>query len=176
VPRSLHLALHFGRRLLSHQQLGLAGRHLQPVERPAGYPPAELSYYRGSLYLLEKQSWGDDRRSDSAGSSGKNCHLKTDGQLAQRFGVAARTVRYDAGFKEALDRVAEIAGDEVRSAVLSLRSPQRGPHPPAKPGASGLPGPASLLPASRVAAHSRHELAALVADDSLQFACFGRVR
>ena len=81
--------------------------------------PAELSYYRGSLYLLEKQSWGGDRRSDSAGSSGKNCHLKTEGQLAQRFGVAARTVRYDAGFKEALDRVAEVAGDEVRSAVLS---------------------------------------------------------
>ena len=40
--------------------------------------------------------------------------------IASRHGVDRATIHRDAQFAQALDRVAEIAGDEVRSAVLSL--------------------------------------------------------
>jgi N6-adenosine-specific RNA methylase IME4 len=44
---------------------------------------------------------------------------RTAEAVANRDGVGRRTVHRDAQFAQALDRVAEIAGDEVRSAVLS---------------------------------------------------------
>lgn len=75
--------------------------------------PAEVAYYRGCAYLEEKDSWGGPR------ASGQNDHLKTCEVLADQHGVGEKTIRRDAAFAAALDRQAELHGEEFRAAVLS---------------------------------------------------------
>jgi ParB-like chromosome segregation protein Spo0J len=88
--------------------------------------PAEAAYYRGLEYLEEKKEWGGDRRSEASRSSDQNDHLKTAEQLAVEYGVGPATVRRDAQFAQALDRLADLrrriralpeTGREYRRAV-----------------------------------------------------------
>lgn len=74
------------------------------------------SYWRGKLYLAEKQQHGGAREKASAQSA----HLKrTYDKIGQRFGVNGATIRRDAAFAEALDKIADLCGDEVRKCVLN---------------------------------------------------------
>jgi hypothetical protein len=79
------------------------------------YSPEMKSYVRGKQYLTRKQRHGGARKKASARSE----HLKTADAVAAEYGVGRTTVRRDADFAEALDRVAGHCGDEVRQQVLS---------------------------------------------------------
>jgi len=76
--------------------------------------PQQMSYLRGKWYEREKQNYGGDRK-----SSGQNVHLKTSEIVASQTGVVARTVRRDAEYAHAVDKIAEVAGSEVRDTILS---------------------------------------------------------
>ena len=78
--------------------------------------PAEVSYYRGLEYLEEKGPRGRPRLDEK---SVQNAHFKSREAVASRHGVDPVTVHRDAQFARALDRLADLAGDEVRGAVLS---------------------------------------------------------
>lgn len=74
----------------------------------------EASYYRGKLYESRKLNHGGDRI-----SSGKNFHLKTAEKIGEEYGVTGRTIRNDAQFSKAIDKVATELGEEAKSAILS---------------------------------------------------------
>lgn len=103
--------------VLGHQ---LARRNLSPEQ---------MSYLRGELYRRTKKPHGGDRT-----ASGQNVHLLGDSPqppatpgltaaaVGSETGVNEKTVRRDAQFADAVDTLAEAAGDsapEVRSAILS---------------------------------------------------------
>lgn len=79
-------------------------------------------YLRGKRYRAEKKEHGGDRKSDE--SSGQNVHhsKKTAERLANEYGVDEKTVRRDAAFAESVDRIAEVAGPEVKAKILSGQS------------------------------------------------------
>jgi len=60
----------------------------------------EASYYRGKLYESRKLSHGGDRK-----SSAQNEHLKTAEEIGEQYGVGQATIRRDADFSEAVDKV-----------------------------------------------------------------------
>ena len=69
----------------------------------------EASYYRGILYESKKLNHGGDRN-----SSVQNAHLKTAEQIGKEYGVNESTVRRDATYAKAVDKVAEEVGEEAR--------------------------------------------------------------
>ena len=77
--------------------------------------PAEVSYYRGQEYLEEKRPVGANQYTERVSQN----ETPTAEAIASRYGVGRATIHRDAQFAQALDRVADIAGDEVRRAVLS---------------------------------------------------------
>lgn len=75
----------------------------------------EASYYRGKLYESRKLNHGGDRE-----SSGQNVHLeKTAEIIGKEYGVTERTIRRDAEFSKAVDKVAEKVGKEAKNAILT---------------------------------------------------------
>ena len=105
--------------------------------------PQQLSLLRGRCYLQEKAEHGGDRRSEDAGSSGQSGHLKTgpadaDGSsgqpghlktdaAAERVAVetksSARTVRRDAVYAQAVDRIGRLnskAKADIESGTLKF--------------------------------------------------------
>ena len=74
----------------------------------------EASYYRGILYESKKLNHGGDRN-----SSGQNAHLKTAEQIGKEYGVNESTVRRDATYAKAVDKVAAELGNEAKQAILS---------------------------------------------------------
>jgi len=62
----------------------------------------EASYYRGILYESKKLNHGGDRN-----SSVQNAHLKTAEQIGKEYGVNESTVRRDATYAKAVDKVAD---------------------------------------------------------------------
>lgn len=75
----------------------------------------EASYYRGKLYESRKLNHGGDRE-----SSGQNAHLeKTAEIIGKEYGVNERTIRRDAEFSKAVDKVAEKVGKEAKNAILT---------------------------------------------------------
>ncbi len=82
--------------------------------------PAEISYLRGREYLAVKQDHGGDRRH---GSSGQNVHLKAGEQVAARHGVGEKTVRRDAEYSRAVDTMASVLGDDMRTQILTGEAP-----------------------------------------------------
>lgn len=62
--------------------------------------PDMRAYLIGRKYATEKKSHG--------GARGNNCPLKTDEKIAQEFNISPRTVKNDAQFFEAIERVCKI--------------------------------------------------------------------
>jgi hypothetical protein len=79
------------------------------------YAPEMKSYVRGKQYLARKKQHGGARKKASAHLG----HLKTADLVAAEYGIGRNTVRRDAAFAAALDKVADWCGDEVRQNVLS---------------------------------------------------------
>jgi hypothetical protein len=79
------------------------------------YSQEMKAYVRGTDYLARKKQHGGARKK----ASGQRVHLKTADAVAAEYGVEGRTVRRDAVFAEALDKIAAHCGDEVREKVLS---------------------------------------------------------
>jgi N6-adenosine-specific RNA methylase IME4 len=76
--------------------------------------PNEVSYYRGKLYeSLKRQG----ERSDI--TSGQNVHKSTSEEMAEKYGVSEKTIRRDAEFSKAVDRVEAEAGIDIKDAILS---------------------------------------------------------
>ena len=87
--------------------------------------PQDLTYTRGDLYERRKKSWGGDRKSEDAGSSGQNAHLtdeKTADEVAAGSGVGENTVRRDAEYSRAVDVLTEAFGENFKAHVLSGES------------------------------------------------------
>jgi N6-adenosine-specific RNA methylase IME4 len=83
--------------------------------------PEQASYLRGKQYEREKLGHGGERR-----SSGHCDHLnqgKAQDRLADTHKVSAKTIQRDAAFARAVDKLAEVAGDEARSAILTRDAP-----------------------------------------------------
>jgi len=75
----------------------------------------EVSYYRGKLYESRKRQ---GERTDL--TCAKNLHkLKTADVIGKEYGVTGTTVRNDAQFSLAVDKVAEEVGEEAKRAILS---------------------------------------------------------
>ena len=75
----------------------------------------EASYYRGKLYSARKQQ---GKRTDL--TLGKNFpKLDTAEELGKQYGVTGRTVKSDAKFSQAVDKVAAELGNEAKQAILS---------------------------------------------------------
>jgi len=77
--------------------------------------PEMASYYRGKLYeSRKKQGARIDLTSD------KNCQkLSTAEEIGNQYGVHGNTVRNDAKFSQAVDKVAEELGEEAKRAILT---------------------------------------------------------
>lgn len=77
--------------------------------------PEETSYYRGKLYESRKLDYNRDRDS--------NGHFVRLGNTAEtigkEYGVDEKTIRRDAEFSNAVDKVATELGEEVKTAILS---------------------------------------------------------
>ena len=75
----------------------------------------EASYYRGKLYESRKLNHGGDRK-----SKGQNVLLKTTAEkIAEEYGVTDKTIKRDAEFSKAVDKVAEKVGKEAKNAILT---------------------------------------------------------
>lgn len=75
--------------------------------------PETRAYLIGSLYAEAKPEHGGDRASTQSG------HLKSAEKIGSEHGVSPNTVRRAEQFKEAVDGVAEKAGEQVKEAILS---------------------------------------------------------
>jgi hypothetical protein len=80
------------------------------------------AYYRGKEYLLTKKADGNPQLGQNVqvGRTPKN----TADSLAEKHGVDGRTIRRDAKFAEAVDRISEQQGNEAREQILSGQSGQ----------------------------------------------------
>lgn len=79
--------------------------------------PNEVSYYRGKLYESQKRQ---GNRTDL--TSGNNYQKSTAEEIAERYGVSEKTIRNDAEFSKAVDRVEAEAGIDIKEAILSGRA------------------------------------------------------
>ncbi len=77
--------------------------------------PQEASYYRGKLYESRKLKRGENR-----GPKGK---FFTSGNVAddigKQYGVTDRTIKNDAQFSAAVDKIAAEVGEEAKNAILT---------------------------------------------------------
>jgi hypothetical protein len=77
-----------------------------------------MSYFRGTDYNAVKQSHGGSRRGRK--SSGQSDLMKkTTEQLAEKYGVSAKTIQRDGTFAKVIDKIVEEYGDaEVKRKLL----------------------------------------------------------
>ncbi|HEV8069615.1 MAG TPA: hypothetical protein VGP76_17885 [Planctomycetaceae bacterium] len=95
--------------------------------------PEQLSYFRGKQYEAEKR---EPHRPDKVAGSAT---LSTADKIAKEHGVSPRTIREDAHFAKAVDRLADESGPSARrvaldgsrpkSAVVAAAFGKRGPSP-----------------------------------------------
>jgi site-specific DNA-methyltransferase (adenine-specific) len=76
--------------------------------------PNEVSYYRGKLYESQKRQ---GNRTDL--TSGNYYQKSTAEVIAERYGVSEKTIRNDAEFSKAIDKVEAEAGSDIKDAILS---------------------------------------------------------
>jgi N6-adenosine-specific RNA methylase IME4 len=77
----------------------------------------QMKYLRGLQYTREKNKHGGDRKTEEI--KGKNFPLeKTAQRLAEQHKVSDRTIKNDEKFTEAIDRIAEVAGEDVKHKIL----------------------------------------------------------
>jgi phage N-6-adenine-methyltransferase len=83
--------------------------------------PQQMAYIRGKLYQEEKKAVTNPGGANQYTAVGdQNDHQpKTSERIAEQTGVSAPTVRRDADFAEAVDRLAEVTGPEARDRILS---------------------------------------------------------
>lgn len=74
----------------------------------------QKAYLRGKRYRAEEKGHGGSRE-----ASGQNAHLKTAERLAEEYDVDEKTIRRDADFADAVDKVAETHGKEAKAVLLS---------------------------------------------------------
>ena len=75
----------------------------------------EASYYRGKLYESRKLRQGGDRKSKA-----QNVLLiNTAEEIGKEYGVSHMTVKRDAEFSKAVDKVANEIGEKAKEAILS---------------------------------------------------------
>ncbi len=84
----------------------------------------QKSYLRGKRYKHEKKKAPNESgRNQHSEVSGQNGHQpKTDERLAEEYGVGSRTIRRDAQFSEAVDKIGENVSREVKNEILTGRS------------------------------------------------------
>jgi hypothetical protein len=100
-----------------------------------------VSYTRGKRYLLARHGHGGHRRTPNGragqlsrsngqagssgpnpslnGSSGQSDHLKTEERLGREYGVAPRTIRWDADYATAVDAIVASCGEWAKSLLVS---------------------------------------------------------
>ena len=84
----------------------------------------EASYYRGKLYESRKLNHGGDRK-----SKGQNVLLKTTAEkIAEEYGVTDKTIKRDAEFSKAVDKVAEKVGKEAKNINKVMNSSVQNAH------------------------------------------------
>lgn len=75
----------------------------------------EASYYRGKLYESRKKDTHSHPK-----SVGKNYpRLRISEEISKEYGVSEKTIRNDAEFSKAVDKVAEKVGKEAKNAILT---------------------------------------------------------
>lgn len=80
--------------------------------------PQEASYYRGKLYESMKRQGA---RTDI--TSAQNEHKFTTAEvIAKEYGIGQATIRRDAEFSAAVDKVAQEIGEEAKHAILTGRA------------------------------------------------------
>ena len=79
--------------------------------------PQQISDLRGKRYLIEKK---EDHRPKEKGGQSDHLSEKTATKLAKEYGVSERTIRRDAKFAEAVDKLPT----EEKARVLSGKSPR----------------------------------------------------
>ncbi len=82
--------------------------------------PEQQSYLRGKRYNLEKAQHGGDRKSESRGKSFPL--IGTAERLADQYKVSDRTIKNDASFATAVDKIVAVAGAEARQDILGRSS------------------------------------------------------
>lgn len=99
--------------------------------------PADIAYRRGVLYEAEKQAKSGAPKGNQNAAAGDEKQLghndpiepegRTSQQLASHETVSEKTVRRDAEFKNALDRIAQVCGDAARDDIRSgtLKVPKK---------------------------------------------------
>jgi hypothetical protein len=80
--------------------------------------PEQASYLRGKQYLLEKQPRGGTR-SPKGHSDPVLEGAGTAGRLSAQHHVSAKTIKRDAAYARAVDRLAEALGPETRQTLLA---------------------------------------------------------
>lgn len=90
--------------------------------------PEQLSYARGKEYLLAKEAAGEGpNNGQDLSARGQNVHQPPGGEkiaeaVARRCGVNEKTVRRDAAYAEAVEKVAA-GDDDAQAAILSGTMP-----------------------------------------------------
>ena len=78
---------------------------------------AQKSYLRGRRYQAEKKAHGDR----GPEKIDQNDPSSTSDRLAEEYNVSAPTIKRDAKFAEAVDKIADVAGPEAKQSILSGR-------------------------------------------------------
>jgi len=80
----------------------------------------QKSYLRGKRYLGEKQVASDNlMRGDKPPKGHNDPSGNTAEKLAKDYDVAPKTIRRDAAFARAVDKIEQVAGPEAKKAILS---------------------------------------------------------
>lgn len=83
----------------------------------------QKSYLRGKRYQCEKKKHGGTGANQHKTQSNHSDNsARTVNKVADETGVSAPTILRDAKFAKAVDKLAEVAGPEVKSEILSGRS------------------------------------------------------
>jgi N6-adenosine-specific RNA methylase IME4 len=77
--------------------------------------PQEASYYRGKLYESRKLKRGENR--DPKGKFFTSGNVADD--IGKQYGVTDRTIKNDAQFSAAVDKIAAEVGEEAKNAILT---------------------------------------------------------
>ncbi|MFO0863526.1 MAG: hypothetical protein U0744_02510 [Gemmataceae bacterium] len=105
----------------------------------------QRAYYIGKEYLVKKQQHGGDRKAEAPGSSAQNAHLKTAEEVAEKHGINQATVRRNAEFAEAVDKlpakeraaVLDGTSDKTKAEIVAEAKPK----PESKPSPAPAPSP-----------------------------------
>lgn len=85
----------------------------------------QKSYLRGKRYKHEKKKVGGvgaNQHTEQLGKNGPVAQERTSKRIADELGVGERTIRRDAQFSEAVDRIGENVSKDVKNEILTGRS------------------------------------------------------